>query len=91
MNPTADEILGIPTRKSLTEVTEPVDLVLVFRPSADAALVLEETARRVEKPVIWLQEGILAPEEAAQARADGLTVVQDLCIYKVHSALPAEG
>jgi predicted CoA-binding protein len=91
VNPTADEILGIPTRRSLTEVTEPVDLVLVFRPSADAALVLEEAARRVEKPVIWLQEGILAPEEAAQARAEGLTVVQDLCIYKVHSALPPTG
>ena len=88
VNPTTDEILGIPARKSLTDVTEPVDMVLVFRPSADAALVLAEAARRAEGPVIWLQEGILAPKEAAQARADGLTVVQDLCIYKVHSALP---
>jgi predicted CoA-binding protein len=37
--------------------------------------------------VIWLQEGIKDDEAAAEARQNGLTVVQDLCLYKAHRAL----
>jgi predicted CoA-binding protein len=42
---------------------------------------------REEKPIIWLQEGIQADHVAARAREAGITVVQDLCIFKVHKAL----
>ena len=87
VNPHADRILGRPARASLAEVTEPVDMVLVFRPSAEAGDVLTEAAGRPERPAIWLQEGIRADAAAAAARADGLTVVQDLCIFKAHRAL----
>jgi len=88
VNPNADRILGRRAFPSLSQVAEPVDLVLVFRPSSEAAQVLEQAAARSERPAIWLQEGIIAPAAAARARADGLTVVQDLCIFKVHRWLP---
>lgn len=87
VNPHAGRILGKPVRHTLAEVTEPVDLVLVFRPSPDAGEVVRVAAARPERPVIWLQEGIRADEEAARARAAGITVVQDLCLYEVHRAL----
>jgi hypothetical protein len=87
VNPHADRILGRASRTSLDDVTDPVDMVVVFRPSSEAGAVLREAAARPERPVIWLQEGIRADEEAAAARADGLVVVQDLCTYKVHRAL----
>lgn len=89
VNPHADRILGRAARGHLDEVSEPVDLVLVFRPSSDAAVVVRDAARRPERPAIWLQEGIVAPEAAAEARSAGLTVVQDLCIFKAHRCLEA--
>lgn len=87
VNPHADRILGQPVRKTLDEVTEPVDMVLVFRPSEAAGSVVEAAAARPERPIIWLQEGIRADAEAARAREAGLPVVQDLCLYEVHRAL----
>lgn len=87
VNPYAERIMGRPARATLAEVTEPVDMVVVFRPSAEAGSVLREAAARPERPAIWLQEGIRNDTEAAAAREAGLLVVQDLCTYKVHRAL----
>lgn len=87
VNPFVDRILGIEALDSLAEVKDPVDMVLVFRPSEEAAQVAEEAMARPEKPVIWLQEGIQADEVARKARAQGMRVVQDLCTYKVHKAM----
>jgi hypothetical protein len=87
VNPLADRILGKPTRATLSEVTESVGMVLVFRPSDQAGPFVAEAAQRKERPAIWLQEGIRADAEARAAREAGLVVVQDLCAYKVHRAL----
>lgn len=87
VNPHADRILGKTAEDSLADVTEPVDMVLVFRPSAEAGAVLREASARPEDPIIWLQEGIRADEAAREARGAGHRVVQDLCLYKVHRAL----
>lgn len=87
VNPHADRILGKQARKSLMDVTEPVDMVLVFRPSAEAGAVVRAAAARPDHPIIWLQEGIRSDEAAAEARGQGRWVVQDLCLYKVHRAL----
>jgi hypothetical protein len=80
-------MLGKDVRTSLAEVHEPVDIVLVFRPSTEAGEIVREAMTRPERPVIWLQEGIQADDAAADARQAGFTVVQDLCLYEVHRAL----
>jgi uncharacterized protein len=87
VNPFVDKILGRKAKPSLADVTEPVDMVLVFRPSEEAARIVAAAMEREERPIIWLQEGIQADEVAGRARARGLTVVQDLCTYRVHQAL----
>ena len=89
VNPFADRILGKPAHAKLADVSEAVDMVLIFRPSEDAGPLITEAAQRQERPVIWLQEGIRADAEAMAAREAGLVVVQDLCSYKVHRALSA--
>ena len=89
VNPKADRIFGKTARASLDDVDEPVDMVLVFRPSEEAGEVLRQAARRPERPVVWLQEGVRNDESARDVRQQGLTVVQDLCIYKVHRTLAA--
>lgn len=87
VNPSADRILGREARPRLSDVDEPVDMVLIFRPSAEAGAVAREAAARPEKPYIWLQEGIRADDVVAELRAAGHPVVQDLCMFKVHAAL----
>jgi len=87
VNPFAGRILGKPARKSLDEVDESVDMVLIFRPSNEVGECVRAAAARPEVPVIWLQEGVRDDAAAAEARAAGRTVVQDLCIYRVRRAL----
>jgi hypothetical protein len=87
VNPYAERILGKQAYARLADVPDPVDMVLVFRPSAEAGAVVTEAAARPERPAIWLQEGIRANAEVAEARAAGIACVQDLCSFKVHRAL----
>lgn len=89
VNPHATRIFGKPARKTLADATEPVDMVVVFRPSEEAGGHLAAAAARPERPVVWLQQDIRADEEAAEARARGIRVVQDMCTYQVHRAAMA--
>lgn len=86
VNPHATRILGTPARRTLAEVAEPVDMVVVFRPSAEAGSHLAEAAARPERPVVWLQRDIRDDEAAEAARARGIRVVQDMCVFEVHRA-----
>lgn len=87
VNPNAERVLGRIAHPTLSDVLEPVQLVVVFRPSAEAGDIIREATRRTEQPAIWLQEGIRADAEAEAARGEGFFVVQDLCTYQVHRAL----
>lgn len=87
VNPYADRILGREAYDRLEDIEEPLDMVLVFRPSEAARAIVRSAAARPERPVIWLQEGIRADEEVQTAREAGIQVVQDLCYYKAHRAL----
>jgi predicted CoA-binding protein len=87
VNPFVDEILGKKALDSLDDVQDPVDMVLVFRPSEEAAIVADAALERPERPAIWLQKEIRADPVAIKARGQGITFVQDLCAYEVHSAL----
>ena len=90
INPFAERILGKATYGRLEEIEDPVDMVLVFRPTGQAGAFVEAAAARPERPAIWLQTGIRADEEIAAAREAGLVAIQDLCSFRVHRALVAE-
>ena len=87
VNPRADRLLGRRSWPSLDEVPEPVDMVLVCRPSAEAGTVVEQATSRPERPVIWLPSGTRAPEAVETARAAGHTVIQDVCVFRAHRVL----
>lgn len=76
-----EDVLGIKVYASLAEVPRPIDVVDVFRRSDTVAPVVDE-AIAVKAEVVWLQEDIVHEEAAAKARAAGLTVIQDRCLYK---------
>ena len=89
VNPHADRLLGRRSYATLAEVPPPVDLVLIFRPSREAGRFVEEAMGRSDRPAIWLQTGIRAEPQVRAAREEGRTVVQDLCIFRVHRVLMA--
>jgi len=87
VNPNADRVLGRQAYARLDDVPGAVDMVMIFRPSEQAGAFVRAAAERPERLAIWLSEGIRADAEATAARAQGITVVQDLCAYKAHKLL----
>jgi len=81
VRPALSEVLGEKAYAKLSDIPFPVDLVNVFREAAAIPGLVEE-ALAINVPAIWIQEGIVHDEAAEKARAAGLTVVMDRCIYK---------
>src|SRR5437870_3563312 len=74
VNPNADEIAGEKAYASLADVPEPIDVVEVFRPAAEAPRVTREAIAAGAKAV-WLQLGIESSEARAIARDAGIDYV----------------
>ncbi len=89
VNPVAKgPILGRPVYAALRDVPEKIDIVEIFRPSADAPSIVED-AIAVGAKVVWMQEGIVNNAAARRAEAAGLTVIMNKCMMKVHRAQPS--
>ena len=76
-----EDVLGIKVYASLTDVPDPIDVVDVFRRSDTVPPVVDE-AIAVKAGTVWMQEEVIHEEAAAKARAAGLDVIQDRCLYK---------
>ena len=76
-----EDVLGIKIYPSLADVPGSVDLVDVFRRSETVPPVVDE-AIAMKAGAIWMQEDVVHEEAAAKARAAGLDVIQDRCLYK---------
>ncbi len=79
VNPFVDEVFGVPTVPTLADISEPVDLVDVFRPARDAVEVVQQ-AIAIKAPAVWLQSGIVSAEARRLAEAAGIDYVEDRCI-----------
>jgi predicted CoA-binding protein len=86
VNPRGGELFGERVRTSLAEITEPVDVVDVFRPSSEAPEIAEQAAA-INAKVLWLQAGIVSNEAADIARAAGMTIIMDMCMGTTHAQL----
>lgn len=78
INPFADELFGERVYRTLAEVPEPIDLVDVFRPSADAPEIARQAVAAGAK-ALWLQLDIRSPEARHIAEAAGMDFVEDAC------------
>jgi predicted CoA-binding protein len=79
VNPHADEILGERVYRRLEDIPEPVDLVDVFRPAAEAPDVVRQ-AIAIGAKGVWLQLRISSPEARRLAEEAGLDYVENRCI-----------
>ena len=81
VNPMLTEALGEKVYPRLRDLPEPVDLVNVFRASRHVAGLVDDCIA-LKLPALWLQDGVIDEAAALKARAAGLTVVMDRCIYR---------
>ena len=83
VNPREREILGRKCYATLAELPAPLEIVDIFRESSAVPAIVEEAIAAGAK-VIWMQQGIVHNEAAAKAKAAGLAVIQNKCIYQEH-------
>ncbi|MGE0080590.1 MAG: CoA-binding protein [Thiohalomonadaceae bacterium] len=96
VRPATTSVLGVAAYPDLHAVPGRIDLVDVFRapehvdPIVDACIALKVHA-------LWLQDGVINEAAALRARAAGIIVVMDRCIYRdclahgISAALPIDG
>ena len=90
VNPNETTVLGEPAYPSLTAVPGTIDLVNIFRKSAEVLPIVDEAIARGAK-AIWMQEGVVNEVAAERARQAGLLVVMDRCWLKDHAARSNRG
>lgn len=81
VRPAVDDVLGERAYPDLRALPFTPDLVDVFRaPQYVDAIVDDCIALNIK--ALWLQEGVVNDAAALRARAAGMTVVMDRCVYR---------
>lgn len=80
------EILGEPVYASIDDIPVPVDMVDVFRRSADVPPIAAQ-AIRIGAKCLWQQIGVTSAEADVAARAAGLDSVMNRCTKIEHARL----
>ena len=83
VNPNETAVFGDKSYADLSEVTDKIDLVDVFRRSSEAGSAVDQ-AIAVGAKAVWLQEGVIDTSAAQRALDAGLLVVMDRCWLKEH-------
>jgi uncharacterized protein len=86
VNPRYDSILGERCYATLEDIPFKVDMVDVFRKTADV-LPIANSAVAIGARCLWQQLGVLNAEAEAKAQAAGLLSVMDRCVKIEHARL----
>ena len=73
-------LFGAEVKASLTDITQPVDMVDIFRRSEAVPPIVDEALDHfTDLKTIWMQIGVTHAAAAAKAEASGVTVIQNRC------------
>ncbi len=86
VNPQYQEVLGQKCYAALRDIPDKVDMVDVFRKTADVLPVAED-AVAIGARVLWQQLGVRNQAAADLAQARGLETVMDRCVKIEHGRL----
>ena len=86
VNPRYEEVLGERCYARLEDIPDPVDMVDVFRKTADV-LPIARSAVAIGARCLWQQLGVANREADALARAAGLDSVYERCVKIEHARL----
>ena len=88
VNPNISEWEGERSYPNLSAVPKEirVDVVDIFRKSDEVLSIVKEAIERGGIKAIWMQEGVSSREGETLARNNGLQVISNMCIMKVHKS-----
>jgi len=86
VNPNETEVFGDRAYMHLSQLSEKVDLIDIFRRSDEAGNAVDDAIAAGAKAV-WLQECLIQNPAAQQALDAGLMVVMERCWLKEHLRL----
>ncbi len=88
VNPSAagKKIYGETVVDKLENVTIPIDIVNVFRPSKEATMIAKQTVE-IRAKVLWLQYGIQNQEAQKIAESANITYIANRCIKQEYQRL----
>ncbi|SFV67580.1 CoA-binding domain protein [hydrothermal vent metagenome] len=85
--PKHDEILGQKVYRSLAEIPEPVDMVVIFRKPAVLGLIADAVIARGDVKTYWTQLELINNDAAEKVKDAGINVVQNYCAMVEHRAI----
>ena len=83
---TGKKIYGETIVARLEDITVPVDIVDVFRPSTEAPMLAEQTVK-IQAKVLWLQYGIQSDEAKKILKSKNITYIANKCIKQEYQRL----
>ena len=83
VNPGHNEIVGLKSFPSLTDIPYRVDIVNVFRRS-EYVMPIAEDAVKIGAKALWLQDGVISDDARELAENAGLMVVMNDCLLRQH-------
>jgi len=85
--PKGDDFYGRKVYRSLPEIDDEIDMVVIFRKPAALDPIADACIARGDVKVFWSQIGIVNNEAAERAKAAGMNVVQNMCAMVEHREL----
>lgn len=86
VNPNVPEIFELKAYPTLSAIPADIriDIVDIFRKPDQVISVIEDVIKSGRKPFIWMQEGVGSLEAKAFAETNGLDIVMNICMMKMH-------
>ncbi len=81
VRPAVAGVLGEKAYADLRDVPEKIDLVDVFRAPTQVEPVVDRCIE-LKIPALWLQDGVVNDAAARRARAAGILVIMNRCVYR---------
>ena len=86
VRPAVDTLLNEKAYRDLYTLPEKPDLVNVFRAPEHVDAIVDACIE-LQFPALWLQDGVINHPAALRARAQGIQVIMDRCIYRDYMRL----
>ncbi len=88
VHPKRENVWGLKTYQSITDIPQQIDLIDVFRASEYCSDHAKECLKLERLPkVFWMQQGIFSPEAREILTDKNITVVEDRCTMVDHKRL----
>ncbi len=90
VRPLVQKVLGEPAYADLESLPFRVDMVDVFRTPQHVPAIVDSCIK-LDIAHLWLQDGVIHEEAAQRARAAGITIVMDRCMWRDFNQLCSNG